>query len=437
MSIATVPQTVHSNQASPSSVQKAVWDGLSQNRCRFCQAELRHVLVDLGTSPLCESYLSAQQLDEPELFYPLTVYVCEKCLLVQLPAHVSGEHIFSEYAYFSSFSTSYLAHAKHNAEALIHRFGVGLQSFVVEVASNDGYLLRNFVERGIPCLGIEPAVNIARIAQDRSIPTWIKFFGEQAASELVAQGKLPDLIVANNVIAHVPDLHDFVRGMNVLLADRGVAVVEIQYLLRLIERNQFDTIYQEHFCYFTLQSLTAVLAAHGLTVFDVEEITTHGGSLRIYIAHSDNEAPQINPRVVQMLAMESNVGLDRLSGYEGFAEKVAEVKRRLLEFLIDAKRNGKSVVGYGAPGKGNTLLNYCGIRRDLLDYTVDRNSYKQGKFLPGSRIPIYAPERIAQTKPDFVLILPWNLRDEISEQLNYIRDWDGKLLVPIPELEVW
>jgi hypothetical protein len=437
--VAEIRQSARENQETLSTAPHIAVskDETARYRCRCCGANLHHIFVDLGTSPLCESYLSTEQLEDPELFYPLTVYVCDKCFLVQVPAHVSGEHIFKEYAYFSSYSTSYLAHAKQNAEAIIERFGVCSQSFVVEVASNDGYLLRNFVERGIPCLGIEPAANVAQSAQERGVPTWTRFFGVQTARELAAQGKRADLIIANNVVAHVPDLHDFVGGMKILLADRGVAVIEIQYLLRLIERNQFDTIYQEHFCYFTLQSLMCVLAAHGLSVFDAEEITTHGGSFRAYIRHREEASDDQHSRIDQMLAKEHSAALHRLEGYAGFSEKVAEVKRKLLDFLIQAKRNGRSVVGYGAPGKGNTLLNYCGIRADFLEYTVDRNEYKQGKFLPGSRIPIYTPERIAQTKPDYVLILPWNLREEISEQLESIREWGGKFVVPIPELEIW
>jgi C-methyltransferase C-terminal domain/Putative zinc binding domain/Methyltransferase domain len=436
MSIATSPKSVNqmSQRAAPQAADPV--DTATRHCCRFCNSELKHVFVDLGTSPLCESYLSENQLDEPEAFYPLTVYVCEKCLLVQLPAHVSGEHIFSEYAYFSSFSTSYLAHARKNVESLIQRFGLASQNFVVELASNDGYLLRNFVERGIPCLGIEPAANVARTAQERGIATWAKFFGTQTAREVIAQRQRADLIVANNVLAHVPDLHDFVAGLTLLLADHGVAVIEIQHLPRLIERNQFDTIYQEHYCYFTLHSFSSVLAEHGLQVFDVEEIPTHGGSFRIYARHAEHTA-SISPRVGQMLAAERNANLHTLAGYHGFSSQVVQVKHQLLEFLIQAKRAGRSVVGYGAPGKGNTLLNYCGIRSDFLEYTVDRNPYKQGKYLPGSRIPIYAPERIAQTRPNYVLILPWNLREEIAEQMNYIRQWGGKFVVPIPQLEIW
>jgi C-methyltransferase C-terminal domain/Putative zinc binding domain/Methyltransferase domain len=407
------------------------------NRCRCCGAGLQHVFVDLGTSPLCESYLTAEQLSEPELFYPLTVFVCEHCLLVQLPTHVSGEQIFSEYAYFSSYSTSYLEHARQNVNAIIDRFRLTAKHFVVELASNDGYLLRNFVEHGIPCLGIEPAANVAKVAQQGGIPTLVRFFGKQIARELVEDGRRADLLVANNVLAHVPDLHDFVEGMKLLLADHGVAVVEVQHLLRLIERNQFDTIYHEHFCYYTVLSFANVLRCHGLQIFDVEEVPTHGGSVRFYIQHLRTGNCDVSSSVQKLLDLERSAGLHELVGYADFGEKVAEVKHRLLEFLIGAKRAGQTVLGYGAPGKGNTLLNYCGIRQDLLEYTVDRNPYKQGRFLPGTRIPIHPPEKIAHTRPDFVLILPWNLRDEIVEQLTFIREWGGKFVVPIPRLEVF
>jgi hypothetical protein len=407
------------------------------HRCLNCSAPLSHTFVDLGTSPLCESYLSAEQLEGPEPFYPLKVLLCTECLLVQLPAYVSGEHIFSEYAYFSSFSDSYLSHAAKNVSAIVERFGLTLNSFVVEVASNDGYLLRNFVGRQIPCLGIEPAANVARAAENRGIPTLVKFFGEQTAKHVVKEFRTADVLIANNVAAHVPDLHDFIRGIKTLIAANGVAVIEIQYLLRLIERNQFDTIYHEHFCYYTLTSLSRVLASEGLTVFDAEEIATHGGSLRVYAKHAENAARAIEPRVEAMLANERDAGLTTVDGHDGFAESVTEVKRALLEFLIAAKRAGKTVAGYGAPGKGNTLLNYCGIRQDFIDFTVDRNPYKHGKFLPGTRIPIFAPEKIAEAKPDYVLILPWNIREEIANQLAYIRDWGAKFVVPIPKLEIW
>jgi 2-polyprenyl-3-methyl-5-hydroxy-6-metoxy-1,4-benzoquinol methylase len=436
MSIATLKLSATSTPPQ-TKAENTVAAPLSRHRCRHCNTPLHNIFVDLGASPLCETYLTADQLDEPEPFYPLCVYLCETCLLVQLPAYVTGEHIFSEYAYFSSFSTSYLDHARQNVESLIKQFQLDSKNFVVEVASNDGYLLRNFVSHNIPCLGIEPATNIARAAQQHGIPTLNKFFGQQTAREVAAQHQRADLVVANNVLAHVPDIHDFIAGLKILLADQGVGVVEIQYLLRLMERNQFDTIYQEHYCYFTLHSLITVLAAHGLAIFDAEEIATHGGSIRIYFTHAENTAQQENPRVADLLAAERSASLHQPTGYIGFTEKVTEVKRALLEFLINAKRNGQTIAGYGAPGKGNTLLNYCGIRGDFLDYTVDRNTYKQGRFLPGSRIPIYAPERIAQTKPDYVLILPWNLREEISQQLDYIRAWDGKFVVPIPHLEIW
>ena len=407
------------------------------HRCRCCGTNLHHVFVDLGTSPLCESYLSVEQLGQPELFYPLTVFICEHCLLVQLPTHVKGESIFSEYAYFSSYSTSYLQHARQNVIALVDRFKLTHGHYVVELASNDGYLLKNFVELGIPCLGIEPAANIASVAEARGIPTLVRFFGERTAREVIDQGRRADVLMANNVLAHVPDLHDFVHGMKLLLAEEGVAVIEVQHLLHLIERNQFDTIYHEHFCYYTLLSFSNVLHCHGLQVFDVEELSTHGGSLRVYIQHSETGKFPISERVQQLLETERSAGIHELAGYSAFGERVAEVKRQLLEFLIGAKCGARSVAGYGAPGKGNTLLNYCGIRQDLLEYTVDRNLYKQGKYLPGTRIPIYSPEQIAQQRPDFILILPWNLRDEIAEQLSFIRQWDGKFVVPIPRLEVW
>ncbi len=407
------------------------------HRCRLCDAPLQRVFVDLGTSPLCESYLTQEQLAEPESFYPLKVYVCESCLLVQLPAHVSGEQIFSEYAYFSSFSDSYLVHARQNVNSLVERFRLDPASFVVEIASNDGYLLRNFVQHGIPCLGIEPAANVARVAQQQGVRTLVRFFGQAAAKHVVQKNRAADIVVANNVLAHVPDLHDFVGGIRLLLADEGVAVIEIQYLPRLIERNQFDTIYHEHYCYYTLGSLQRVMAAHGLIIFDAEEIPTHGGSIRIFARHAQSSSIEINPRVPSLIAYERASGLHDISGYGGFGEKVAEVKRNVLEFLINVRRAGKTVAGYGAPGKGNTLLNYCGIREDLLSYTVDRNPYKHGKFLPGSRIPIYAPEKINETQPDYVWILPWNLREEIAEQLAHIRQWGAKFVVPIPSLEVF
>jgi SAM-dependent methyltransferase len=413
----------------------AVSDAAARRRCRFCDAGLSHVFVDLGMSPLCESYLTADQLDQMEPFYPLCVYVCERCLLTQLPEYVTAADIFSEYAYFSSYSDSWLHHARRYVEEAIGRFQLGSHSHVVEIASNDGYLLQYFVARGIPALGIEPAANVAQAAIGRGVPTIVKFFGAETARELVANGTRADLLVANNVLAHVPRLNDFVSGIKLLLAPAGVATLEFPHLARLIDENQFDTIYHEHFCYFSLGTARAVLAAHGLEVFDVDELSTHGGSLRVFARHAD-QGGLVAPAVSQVAAAEARAGLDSLAGHLAFADRVAEVKHRLLEFLIAARREGQTVVGYGAPGKGNTLLNYCGVRTDLLDYTVDRNPYKQGKYLPGTHIPIYPPERIAETRPDYVLVLPWNLREEIVSQLAYIREWGGRCVVPIPELAI-
>ncbi len=404
--------------------------------CRFCRAPLEQTFVDLGMSPLCESYLSGEQLNQMEPFYPLHVYVCSKCFLVQLEAFVTASHIFSDYAYFSSYSTSWVEHARKYAEKMIERFSLGPQSHVMELASNDGYLLQHFVARKIPCLGIEPATNVAEVAIKKGVPTVNKFFGEQTARELVSEGRQADVLAANNVLAHVPDLNDFVKGIKIVLKHHGVLTVEFPHLMKLMEENQFDTIYHEHFCYFSFSTAVKVLAAHGLTVFDVEELTTHGGSLRVYARHTEDLSKPIGAAVTQRLALEEAAGLNTLACYQSFAEQVRETKRKLLEFLIDAKRAGKTLVGYGAPGKGNTLLNYCAIRTDMLDYTVDRSPHKQGKFLPGTHIPIFAPEKIAETKPDYVLILPWNLKTEIMEQMSSIRSWGGQFVVPIPAAQV-
>jgi SAM-dependent methyltransferase len=408
-------------------------DEIAPNRhtCRFCGEFLADVFVDLGMSPLCESYLTAVQLDQPETFYPLCAYVCRSCLLVQLPQYVSAAAIFSEYAYFSSYSDSWLRHARCYVDEMVDRFQLGPTSQVVEVASNDGYLLQYFVERKIPALGIEPAANVAKAAVARGVPTVVKFFGRQTATELVEQGVRADHLVANNVLAHVPDLNDFVAGIRLLLAPRGVATFEFPHLLRLIEGNQFDTVYHEHFSYFSFQTAERVLAAHGLVVFDVEELPTHGGSLRIFVRHADH-GTAVPRRVNDLRRREAEAGLHRLEGLRAFATQVVRTKHDLLDVLIELRRHGKTVAGYGAPGKGNTLLNYCGIRADLVEYTVDRNPYKHGKFLPGTHIPIHSPERIVQTKPDYVLILPWNLKDEIVGQLSYVRDWGGNFVVPIP-----
>jgi hypothetical protein len=405
--------------------------------CRFCDAPLRHTFIDLGMSPLCESYLSAGQLNQMEPFYPLHVFVCENCFLVQLQEYVNAESIFCEYAYFSSFSESWLAHARTYTEKMIERFALGPKSQVVELASNDGYLLQYFVSAGIPALGIEPAANVAAAAVQKGVPTLVKFFNRGSAEALAAQGMKADLLLGNNVLAQVPDLNSFVGGMKILLKPDGVITMEFPHLVKLMEQCQFDTIYHEHFSYFSLLSAEKIFSAQGLSLFDVEELPTHGGSLRIYACHTEDRSKSLSSRVLSVRAAEEAAGLSRLESYSSFAERAEETKCALLEFLIRARRNGKQVAGYGAPGKGNTLLNHCGIRSDLLAYTVDRNPYKQGKFLPGSHIPILGLERIRETKPDYVLILPWNLKDEIMQQLAYIREWNGQFVVPIPEVRLY
>ena len=403
--------------------------------CRFCGTALRHTFVDLGMSPLCESYVSLEKLNTMEAFYPLHVQVCENCYLVQLQEYVSREEIFTDYAYLSSYSDSWLQHASNYADQMVSRFGFDQGSFVVELASNDGYLLQYFVRKAIPCLGIEPAINVTQLALEKGVPTLTKFFGEQTTCELATQGKFADLMLANNALAQVPDVNDF-KGMKILRAPRGVVTVEFPHLMRLMQENQFDTIYHEHFSYFSFVTSEKIFAAHGLTLFDVEELPTHGGSLRIYARHADDDSKPIGSRVTELRQREISAGFTEMAMYSDFAEQVKQTKRRLLEFLISVKGEGKNVAGYGAPGKGNTLLNYCGIRTDLLDYTVDCNPYKQGKFQPGTHIPIFHPDKIRQTKPDYVLILPWNLKEEIRQQLAYVREWGGRLVVPIPSVEV-
>jgi len=411
--------------------------GDSLPRCRFCGAPLEATLVDLGKSPLCESFLSADQLNQAEVFYPLHVHVCQQCFLVQLQEYVAPEHIFTDYAYFSSYSSSWLDHARRYVEMAIERFALTERSLVVELASNDGYLLQYFVHRGVPVLGVEPAENVAAAAREKGVETRTEFFGVDAASAMVAEGYRPNLIVGNNVLAQVPDLNDFVEGMKVLLTDGGVITMEFPHLVRLIEGNQFDTIYHEHFSYFSLTTAEQIFAAHGLVLFDVEELTTHGGSIRIYARHANDTAKEVTERVERLLDLERTTGVTTMAYYSAFETRVKETKRKLLSFLIDARSRGKTVVGYGAPGKGNTLLNYCGIRTDLLDYTVDRNPFKHGKFLPGTHIPIFEPSRIEATKPDYILILPWNLRHEIMSNLAYTRGWGAKFVVPIPEVTVY
>jgi 2-polyprenyl-3-methyl-5-hydroxy-6-metoxy-1,4-benzoquinol methylase len=408
----------------------------SQATCRFCGATLKHTFVDLGMSPPCEAILAESQLNQMEAFYPLHVFVCDSCFLVQLQEYVAPEKIFTEYAYFSSYSDSWLAHAKCYTKRMIERFGFDRQSQVIEVASNDGYLLQYFVEAGIPVLGIEPAANVAKVAVNKGIPTVVKFFGAELAEQFRSEGTQADLLVGNNVLAHVPNLRSFVKGLKILLKPQGILTLEFPHLMRLMEENQFDTIYHEHFSYFSFITVTKILAEFGLVIFDVEELPAHGGSLRVYARHPGNVAQPVTDRVQELLTREVQAGFTSLKTYSAFAEKVKEAKRKILRFLIRAKREGKTVVGYGAPGKGNTLLNYCGIRTDFLDYTVDRNPYKHGKFLAGTHIPVFEPGRIRETKPDYILILPWNLKHEIAQQLSYVREWGCRLAVPIPEIEI-
>jgi 2-polyprenyl-3-methyl-5-hydroxy-6-metoxy-1,4-benzoquinol methylase len=409
----------------------------AQGHCRFCSAALRDVFVDLGLSPLANSYVSAERLSAGEMFFPLKVYICRECLLVQLEVFETPENIFSDYAYLSSYSDSWLEHARQYSEAVIERFRLDASSFVVEIASNDGYLLQNFTARKIPVLGIEPAANVAEVALGKGIPTLVRFFGSVAADEVARTHRPADLIVGNNVLAHVPQLNDFVAGLKKLLSAEGVITMEFPHLLRLMQGNQFDTIYHEHFSYFSFHAVRQVFAAHGLTIFDVEELPTHGGSLRIYARHREDLSKAQSARVGELEAREAAAGMHRLEGYSGFAARVIDTKAKLLSFLIEARRQGKRVAAYGAAAKGNTLLNYCGIRTDLIEYVVDRSHEKQGKYLPGTRIPIYDPGQVRERRPDFLLILPWNIKDEVMAQMDYVRSWGGKFVVPIPEVTVY
>ena len=403
--------------------------------CRLCGASLTRTFVDIGMSPLCESYVPPNKLDDAEAFYPLHVRICESCLLVQLPAYVPGEDIFSDYAYFSSYSDSWVAHAGRYAKDMIARLELTGGSLVTEVASNDGYLLQHFLAAGIPVLGVEPAANVAQAARTKGIRTEVQFLGPDTGAAIARQYGRADLVAANNVFAHVPDIRGFAAGLRELVDDSGVVTLEFPHLLRLIERRQYDTIYHEHFSYLSLLTSTRALGTAGLRVIDVDELSTHGGSLRVY-AQPKECAGEPSTRVKAVLDAEEAAGLHTLAGHEGFASAVLKIKSDLLGFLLDAAGKGRSVAGYGAPGKGNTLLNHCGIRSDLLTYTVDRSPVKQGQFLPGTHIPIYAPDRIAETRPDYILVLPWNLKEEITEQLAYVRSWGGRLVFPIPELEI-
>ncbi len=416
-------------------IQDLVRD-LRSNGCRFCGSDLNRTVIDLGLSPLCETYPAATDLNRGETYYPLHVYVCEHCWLVQLQEYETPEAIFSDYAYFSSYSDSWLKHAENYCQEMIRRFDLNRHSSVVEVASNDGYLLQCFVRSNVPALGIEPAANVAKAAEEKGVPTLVRFLGTSLAKQLASEGRCADLVLGNNVLAQVPDLNDFVEGLKILLKPNGVLTLEFPHLLRLIERNEFDTIYHEHFSYFSMLTTLRIFEAHGLRVFDVEELSTHGGSLRVFGCRAENQAHQTQARVNKIVKDEENAGLSTLRGYDRFAEQVKHTKWDFVDFLLTAAREGKSVAGYGAPGKSATLLHYCGIGKDLIPYTVDRSSHKQGRFLPGNHIPIHHPDKIRQTKPDYVVILPWNLKDEITQQLQFIREWGGRFVLPIPKLTI-
>ncbi len=407
------------------------------SKCRFCKNDLEYSVINLGMSPLCQKHVKPEHANDMEKFYPLHAFVCEHCWLMQLEEFATPDEIFAdEYAYFSSYSESWLEHARNYTELMINRFGLNANKLVVEIASNDGYLLQWFLKKDIPILGVEPAANVAEAAVEKGIRTEVRFFGKNTALDLVGKYGKADLLLGNNVLAHVPDINDFVAGMKEMLNPEGVITMEFPHLQRLIERNQFDTIYHEHFSYLSFVAVNRIFAYHGITLFDVEELQTHGGSLRIYGKHSKDSKKSVTDNVKNLLKRELDLGFESREFYALFDEKVKETKRKILDFLIQAKRNGKSIVGYGAPGKGNTLLNYCGIRTDFLDYTVDLSPHKQGNFLPGTHIPILHPDRIKETKPDYVFILPWNLKDEIMNQHKYILDWGGKFVVPIPELMI-
>ena len=404
-------------------------------KCRFCQNQLTHEFIDLVNSPPSNSFLSLEELNKPEVFYPLRLFVCEKCYLVQIDEYKRSEEIFSEkYAYFSSFSSTWLEHARQYVEMITPRLGLNKESFVIEIGSNDGYLLQYFKEKNIPCLGIEPAKRTAEVARDKGIEVITEFFGVRLAEKLTKQGRQADLVVGNNVLAHVPDINDFVKSLKILLKKNAVATFEFPHLMRLVEENQFDTIYHEHFSYLSFHTVSRIFSEHGLVLFDVDELPTHGGSLRIYAGHQEDRSKELSPNVKALYEKESVAGMGSLSYYLDFQDKANKVKYELLSFLLAQKREGKKVVAYGAAAKGNTVLNYCGIKKDLILFVVDASPYKQGKFLPGSHIPITAEEEIRKAKPDYVLILPWNIKDEIMEQLSYIRDWGGKFVVAVPEI---
>ncbi len=404
-------------------------------RCRFCNSELSYEFVDLGSSPPSNSFLGESQLNESEKQFPLKLFVCDNCFLVQIDEYKSSREIFNDsYAYFSSFSTTWLNHSKEYVDMITEKLGLDEKSRVVEIASNDGYLLQNFVKRNIPCLGVEPSGNTAEIAVKKGVETVISFFDETLAEELTEDRGKADLIVANNVLAHVPDLNGFIKALNILLDEEGTITIEVPHLLQLIENRQFDTIYHEHFSYFSFGTLMKIFNFHGLNLYDVEEMTTHGGSLRIYVSKKMTEGR--SPTVEKLLEKEKEAGLNRIESYFGFKDRIEDIKRELVAFLMEKNRNGQRVAAYGAAAKGNTLLNFCGVKNDLVDYVVDRSPHKKGKYLPGSHIPVKDESFLVENRPDFVLILPWNIKDEIISQLNYIKDWGGRFVVPIPVLEV-
>lgn len=406
-------------------------------QCRFCKTELSDVFIDLINSPASNSFLTKEQLNEPETFYPLKVYTCPKCFLVQVDEYKKSDAIFnSDYVYFSSYSTSWLKHAKQYTDMMVERFGYGQNATVIEVASNDGYLLQYFKEKGVPVLGIEPTANTAQVAMDKGINTRVDFFGTRLAKQLVEENIKADLLLGNNVLAHVPDIVDFVGGMKIILKDEGVITMEFPHLMQLVDNNQFDTIYHEHFSYLSFHTVQQIFASQGLELFDVDEIPTHGGSLRIYAKHKEDKSKQISLNVAALLEKENQKGLTSLEYYNNFQQKALKVKLAITEFLIQQKRSNKKVAAYGAAAKGNTLLNYCGIKSDLIDFVTDANPHKQNKYLPASHIPVKDETYLKTEKPDFVIILPWNLREEIMNQLSYIKDWGGKFVIPIPELEI-
>ena len=406
-------------------------------QCRFCKTELQHVFIDLVNSPASNSFLTTEQLNEPEVFYPLKVYTCHHCYLVQVDEYKKSDAIFnSDYVYFSSYSTTWLEHARKYTEKMVERFGVNQESLVMEIASNDGYLLQYFHQKNIPVTGIEPTANTAKVAMEKGVDTIVDFFGVRLAKELVSQNRQADILLGNNVLAHVPDIVDFVKGLKLVLKPTGVVTMEFPHLMQLVDNNQFDTIYHEHFSYLSFGTVQKIFAAQGLELFDVEELPTHGGSLRIYAKHVEDTSKPIAAAVAGLLKKEADKGMTGLAYYDHFQQKALQVKLGLTEFLIEQKKAGKKVAAYGAAAKGNTLLNYCGIKSDLIEFVVDANPHKQGKWLPASHIPVVTESHLKAAKPDYVIILPWNLKDEITRQLAYIKEWGGRFVIPIPQLTV-